>query len=354
MNHRIRGGIAVAIILAATLGFWLWTRGTGAPPPVATEKHVWNYSVWGSPRAFTAGIEHAAKLMSEASQGQFELKIHYGGALSPEKESLDAIKIGAVDGAQICFSYFPNKVPLAQVLELAFLLTDDFRVNARVADAVIRHPYIEKDLAEHWNTKYFALVVLPNFEFMTNRRIASVADMRGVRMRVLGGYTQAFQAAGGVPVMVTAPEAYTAMERGTMDAIALPWTDSFGAYRMYEVAKYATDGAHIPGVSCFSGVSLEAWNALPENLKAELPRIQEETIQAYFRAYEEADKKWLPIFRARLEIVPFPKAERDKLVKLAEPMWRKWAQDMDAKGMPGTEMLNFTLEQVAKFSAERR
>jgi TRAP-type C4-dicarboxylate transport system substrate-binding protein len=354
MNRLVRGAIAVVVVLVAALGFWLWTRGTSAPPEAAKSSHVWNYSVWGPPRAFTSGIEHAAKIMSESSQGRFELKIHYGGALSPEKENLDAIKVGAVDGAHICFSYFPNKVPMAQVLELAFLLTDDMRVNARVADAVIRHPYVEKELAEQWNTKYFMLVVLPSFEFMSNRRIASVADLHGLRLRVLGGYSLAFQAAGGVPVMVTAPETYTAMERGTMDAVALPWTDSFGAYRMYEVAKYATDGARIPAVSCFSGVSIDAWNALPEQLKAELPRIQEEGMQAYFRAYEEADKKWLPIFRERLEIVPFPRAERDKLVKLAEPMWRKWAQETDAKGLPGTEMLNFAKEQVAKFSALRK
>jgi len=360
MSRMVRGGIASAVVLAAVLALWLWTRGSSPPPggnqvpSGAAGQLILNYSVWGSPRAFTAGIEYAAREISTISQGQVELKIHYGSALSPEKENLDAIKVGAVDGAHICFSYFPNKVPLAGVLELAFLLTDDMRVNARVADAVIRHPHVEKDLAENWNAKYLMLVVLPNFEFMSNRRITGLKDFQGLRVRVLGGYPLVFQAAGSVPVMVTAPETYTAMERGTMDAVALPWTDSFGSYRMYEVAKYATEGARLPPPTCFSGISLKAWEALPERVKAGLPRIQEEGMQAYFRAYEEADQKWLPLFRQRLEIVPIQKAERDKLVKLAEPTWRKWAAEMDSRGLQGTEILEFTKAQIAKFSAERR
>ena len=70
------------------------------------------------------------------------------------------------------------------------------------------------------------------------------------------------------------------------------------------------------------------------------------------RAYEEGDKKWLPVFRKRLEIVPFPKAEREKMVAKAEAIWNQWAAETDGKGLRGTEILQFALAQVAKYAAE--
>jgi TRAP-type C4-dicarboxylate transport system substrate-binding protein len=346
MNRTVRLALAAAVLLLAA-GAWLLLREPGAHRQDGA-KRVWNYSVWGPPRAFTAGIERAAEILREASSGEFELKIHYASALSPEKENIDSIKIGLIEGAHICFGYHPAKVPLVQALELAFLLTDDMQINARVMDAYFRHPRIERELAENWNVKYLMLALLPTFEFMGNHRIASLEDMQGARLRVLGGYALAFQKVGGVPVMVTAPETYTALERGTVDVVAFPWTDSFGAYRLHEVSRYATAGLKIAGFACIAGVSADAWNALPDHLQALLPKIREEGLKASTEAYAEGDRKWLPIFREQLEIVPFPKSDRDKLVILSEPLWANWAKEMDAQGQPGTEMLQFVKDQIER------
>ena len=351
MNPNVRLALVGAIVLLLAAGAWLLTRERAAERPQAA-KQVWNYSVWGAPRAFTSGVERIAEIFKEASGGTFELKIHYASSLSPEKENIDAIKIGTIEAAHVCFGYHPGKVPIVQVTELPFLLTDDVRINARVLDAFFHHPFVERELAERWNLKYLALVLLPTFEFMGNKRIARVEDLKGLRVRVLGGYGLTMQDLGAVPVMMTAPETYTALERGTMDVMAFPWTDSFGAFRIHEVSKFATEGLKIGGFACVSGISLGAWNALPDSLKALLPRIQQEAIDTHLRAYEEADKKWLPIFRRRLEIVEFPASERAKLVRLSEPYWEQWAREMDRQGQPGSQMLRFVKDEIEKARRE--
>ena len=137
-----------------------------------------------------------------------------------------------------------------------------------------------------------------------------------------------------------------------MDMVAFPWTDAFGAYRIYEVSKYATVGFSIPGFACFSGVSIDAWNALPEQLKALHPRLRQEAIDAQYRAYREGDKHWEPIFRQRLEFASFPASERAKLIALSAHYWQKWATEMDAQGRPGTEILHFTKDEIARARKE--
>ncbi len=345
--------IAAVAIVAVGMTALSLLRGESVSNTRTGEKVVWKYSVWGAPRAFTAGIENAKARWEAAGKGRFELQINYGSALSPEKENLDSIKLGLIEGAYICVGYGPNKTPLAQVLELPFLLTDDMRVNARVIDAVMQHPLVEEEFARRWNAKYLMVAVLGVYEFMGNRRVSNVEEFKGVRMRISGASATVLEKFGAVPTMVTSPEAYTALERGTIDLVGFPWTDSMGAFRLHEVSTYANLGISMSGFACVNTVSLDAWNRLPGDLKLMLPEVREQSMQAAFKAYDDGDKKWLPIFREKVEFVEFPPEERAKMVAVSEPLWEEWAATKDEQGLKGTKILRFTQEQVAKFSALR-
>jgi TRAP-type C4-dicarboxylate transport system substrate-binding protein len=338
----------VAAVLAISL-----IRSEGPAATGDIDKVVWNYSVWGPPRAFTRGIEKAKEMWETAGNGRFKLQIGYASALSPEKENLDSIKLGLIEGAYVCVGYGPNKTPLAQVLELPFLLTDDMRVNTAVIDAVMQHPLIEKELATRWNAKYLMPAVLGVYEFMGNRRVANLKELKGVRVRISGANATVLEKFGAVPTMVTAPESYTALERGTIDMVGFPWTDSFGAFRLHEVSQYATLGISMSGFACLNIVSLDAWNRMPNELKVMLPQVRAQATRASFQAFDAGDSKWLPIFEEKMDIVQFPKADRAKMVTVAAPLWTEWAARQDSQGLKGSEILEFTKQQVAKFSATR-
>jgi TRAP-type C4-dicarboxylate transport system substrate-binding protein len=318
--------------------------------PALAETTTWNFNIFGPKRAVTAGIEAMADFYKKASNGQVDIKIAYGAALGPEKQTPEAIKNGGYEGGQMCAGYYPNKFPLLSVMELPFLAPRSLADNAKVNDAVLEHPLIVKEMAERWDIKYFGPTFLPAYEFMGNKRIASVADMKGVKMRISGLNAQALQAFGAVPTMVTAPEGYQALERGTIDSFGFPYAYTFGAYKLYEVSKYVTEGMAMSGFMCFQGVSLKAWNKLPDDLKGKLQQAQDAAKTALFKAYEDADKKWIPIFKEKLEVTPFPAAERAKLVARSAEIWEKWVKDQEAAGRPGREMLDFVKAQVAKYS----
>jgi TRAP-type C4-dicarboxylate transport system substrate-binding protein len=322
--------------------------------PALSQTIVWNFNVFGPKRAVTAGIEAMADFYKKESNGQFEIKIHLGAALGPERQAPEAIKTGGYEGALLCAGYYPNKFPLLTAMELPFLPPRKLSENSQVNEAVHKHPAIIKEMADRWNMKYFGPIVLPPFEFMGNKKIASVADMKGVKMRITGLNAKALQSFGATPTMVTAPEGYQALERGTIDSFGFPYTFAFGAYKLYEVSKFVTEGLAMSGFMCWEGVSLTAWNKLPDNLKAKLPQAQELARKALFEAFAKDDAKWLPIFKEKLEITQFPEAERDKLVAASAPIWKQWAQEQDKEGRPGTEILNFVQAEVAKAKAGKQ
>lgn len=68
----------------------------------------------------------------------------------------------------------------------------------------------------------------------------------------------------------------------------------------------------------------------------------------------EADMKWLPIFRdAGVEIINFPAEERAKILEKAEGAWEEWVKDMESKGLPGREILDFALAKRDEVMAKK-
>lgn len=341
MRARVLRNIVVVLLLTLL----------ALPGWALAKKTVWNVSIFGPSRAVTRGVEKTKEIMEAEGKGDFEMKLHYAESLAPAKENLDSIKIGAFEGGMVCAGYHPAKLPLTSVIELPFILTRDIRANARIQEAVLGHPAVVNEWKRRWNAMYFQLTLLPNYEFMGNRRIGGVSDMKGVRMRISGLNATVLADYGAVPTMVTSPETYDALSKGTIDMIGYPYAYAFGAYKLYEVSKYSTEGLAMSGFFCGFALSLDSFNALPPPMQAMLPRLKDAANEAVIAAYVEDDAKWIPIFKQRLEVVQFPEAERRKLVDKAEPHWKKWAEDIDKQGMPGTEILNFTIEQRKKFAS---
>lgn len=319
-----------------------------ASATASAEKVVWNYNIFGPMRAVTAGIEKQKEILEAAGKGDFELSINYGDALGPRKQNPENIKVGAFEAGAICVGYYPNKYPLLSVMELPFLLPRDIRARAKVEMAIQEHPAIIAEQKDRWNARFLSPALLPAYEFMGNRRIETVEDMKGVKMRISGLNAKALQAFGAVPTMVTAPDGYQALDRGTIDSFGFPYSYAFGAYKLFEVSKYVTEGLAMSGFLCFHAVNLEAWDRTPQAVKDALASSQSEAIEAMITAYEAADKKWIPIFHERLEVVKVAPATREKLAAGAAQIWQEWAKEQDSQGRPGTEILNFVKELVQK------
>ena len=338
---RIR--TALKIFTVFLLAIWL------LPAAAPAKKTKWNFSIQGQRRAFTEGLE-AAKIMMEKADPDFEFSIVYGSALSPPKQNLDGLKIGAFESAFAFAGYHPGKLPMTMVLELPFLLPTDHAKKNRVETAIKEHPIIRDELRKRWNARFFLNAFLPPYELMGNKRIAGVKDFKGVKVRLAGPSAKVLQKNfGAIPTMVTAPEAYEAVDRGMIDVFGLPYTYALGAYRVYEVSKYTTEGLAMGGGSVFMLTTVDAWNAWNPKLKKMLPEIRKHNDAALIAAYAKADKKWRPIFDKRLEIVPFPASERAKIIAKSQPVWVAWEKKNNKKGFPATKILNHAKAMAKKY-----
>jgi TRAP-type C4-dicarboxylate transport system substrate-binding protein len=298
----------------------------------------WRFSTWGKPRAFTKGVEHLVKRLDEETGGKFKLKIFYGAQLSKSRENLDGLKINAFEGAFFCNFYHPGKNPTYMVFALPFLPLGDWKKSAAVRNELPKLPVMVKDLAR-WNAVHYASTLLPQYEFLgKGKPPLKLEDWKGMRVRAGGGVAQAMVALGATRQTVTATETYTAIQRGTMDAVSFPFSYAHFAYKINEVTDWYTSNL-TPGTSeCPIVFNKTAYDKLPSQYKKLLEDLKPEVTKTYIEAYEAADKKFIPQLEKSHKKIVYDDATLKKFREIAgKPVWDKWIADnkdnFDAKAL---------------------
>lgn len=322
---------------------------TPALAAVDGPKVNWNVSLWGPPRAFTAGVEAFAKYMGDQTGGKFDIKLHYGGALSKGPDNLDNIKLGAFEMAATCAGYHPGKHPGMGVLDLPGLPLTNKKVHELVHEAVFKHPEIVKEY-KRWNAMPILSALQPQSEIMgTGEPPMKMEDFKGMRVRALGGTGDALRNLGAVPTSVPAPEVYNGIERGIFRAAAFPFSYSFAAYKINEIGKWFTTNLAPGANNCPTVVNLAALNKLPEQYKKLIPGAKAAGYKALAEAQNKADAKNIPEWKAKgLVAIEYPASELEKFRKLgAAPVWQAWVKKTASRA-PAQELLDFVLAEAEK------
>jgi TRAP-type C4-dicarboxylate transport system substrate-binding protein len=292
----------------------------------------WNVSLWGNKRAFTAGFEKLAELVSAKTDGKFTMTLHYGEALSKSRENLDGLSVGAFEAAMTCNFYHPQKNPALMVTTMPFLPMGDWEANRKIRDALYQHPDIVKEHAQ-WNAMLYMSSYLPQYEFLgKGEPPMKLADWKGKAVRAGGGLGKAMAVLGATPTSSTATEVYTGMQQGTMDAASFPFTYSHVAYKIHEVSDWFTANLS-PGTSdCPLLFSQSAYDALPDQYKKLLMDVRDEAAQAQIQAYIDIDKKNIPMLKEKLKEVVYTDEQLDEFRKMAgKPVIDEWIKENEGK-----------------------
>lgn len=311
-------------------------------------KVEWRYSMWGNPRAFTAGLEFLAAQVKEKTGGNFTITIGYGEQFSKARENLDTLKLGAVDGASFCNFYHPGKNPAFMVFSLPFLPLGDWNVNQAVRLALHEHPALVKDM-DQWNAMVYAAALMPQYEFLgKGKPPASLADWKGLRVRAGGGIGDAMEKLGAVKTTTAATEVYTGMQRGTMDAASFPYTYSHASYKIHEVSNWFTSNMSPGTASCPTVFSKTSYEKLPPQYKKLMQDLKPEYYRVQAKAYQDIDKVNLPMFREKLTEVVFTPEQLAEFKEIAaQPVWSEWVEANKAN-FNGQELIDLILKIEAE------
>ncbi|MBE8189388.1 MAG: TRAP transporter substrate-binding protein [Candidatus Thioglobus sp.] len=157
------------------------------------------------------------------------------------------------------------------------------------------------------------------------KEINTVADLHGLKMRIPGFAGEIMAEVGVKPVNIPAGELYTALDRGTIDA--LEWVGPSLDLRMgfHKVAPYYYTGWHEPGSELQFLINLKKYHSLPADLQnILLAAMKLSAYQMSNQSEFESAKNWASMKKAypNIKVKTFPepvfaalRAANQKLLK---------------------------------------
>lgn len=255
---------------AAALGACSSGTDTGTGSARSDERFEWRVVTTWAPNfpGLGTAVNRLVEYLERMSAGRLRVRVYAAGELIPAFEVFDAVSRGTAEMGHGAAYYWRGQAEAAQ-----FFASIPFGLSAHEMNGWL---YYGGGL-ELWREVYepFNLIPFPagNTGVQTggwfNRRIDSVADLRGLKMRIPGIGGEVLRLAGGTPVNLPGSEVFTALQNGTIDAAE--WVGPYNdvAAGLHQAARYYYyPGWQEPGPTLECIVNRGAWERLPDDLKA--------------------------------------------------------------------------------------
>jgi TRAP-type mannitol/chloroaromatic compound transport system substrate-binding protein len=212
--------------------------------------------------------EKFAAIVNTMSQGRLLIKVYGAGELVPAMGVFDAVSTGSAQAGHGAAYYWKGKLPSS-----IFFTAVPFGMTAQEMNGWLYHG----GGMALWREAYAPFNLVPMAGGNTgvqmagwfNREINSIADIKGLKMRIPGSGGEVWDRLGGTSITLPGGELYTSLQTGVIDATewVAPYNDM--AFGFHEVAKYYYyPGWHEPGSTLELIINKPAFEALPKDLQA--------------------------------------------------------------------------------------
>ena len=265
------GTLSTPFLIRAIGGKGIAQKTSADHPNIITnKKYQWKMVTTWAPNAPVLGdaCTYFADLVHKLSNGRMEIQVYAGGELIPPLQAFDAVRNGSAEISNGAAYYWAGKNPAFQ-----FFATVPFGMNTQQLTSWL----FQGGGMKLWREVYADYKVIPFYSGSTgvqmggwfNKKINSVDDLKGLKMRIPGLGGRVLEKAGGSAVLLAGSELYTGLERGVIDATE--WLGPYHDYLMgfYQIAKhYYSPGWHEPGTALEFSINKKKYEALPKDLQS--------------------------------------------------------------------------------------
>jgi tripartite ATP-independent transporter DctP family solute receptor len=272
-SHLLLKGIAVA----ALMGF------AGA----ASAKEFRSSDVHPNDYPTVKAVGEISRILSEKTGGKHTIKVFPNSSLGSEKDTVEQVKLGALDMVRVNTAAFNNIVPETVVPALPFI----FKSTAHMRK-VLDGPVGEQILKALEPQGFIGLAFYDSGSrsfYTPSKEIKTLADVKGMKIRVQQSdmWVSMMQAMGANATPMPYAEVYTALKTGVVDAAENNWP-SYESSRHYEVAKVYSQTEHslAPELLVFSK---RIWDTLPKEEQEVIRAAAKESVPFMRKLWDERE-----------------------------------------------------------------
>jgi TRAP-type C4-dicarboxylate transport system substrate-binding protein len=279
------------------------------------------------------------RLAASGAKVKIEWTKAYGGTLAKLGTELEAIRDGIADIGFVSSVFQAPQLPLQNVTYVAPFGSGDI---ATVTSVVEKLQDTIPAMGEAWTRNkqvFLGSAALDDYHLFTTFPVKSIDDLKGRKIMAPGPSANWVNGTGAVAVASTLPEYYNNMKTGVAEGV-LTFVTGAVPIKLWEVAGHLTRTSF--GAQYGGGLTIA--QAKLGRLPAEAQKIFRDVGKDYSVAFakaqaERVDAGLKTMQDAGLKVADLAPAERERWAKAIPNTAKKWAEDLEAKKLPGKAVL---------------
>src|SRR5215468_110666 len=294
----------------------------------------------------TAPYEQAlvpfVRAIEEESGGRIEVALKPIGGYGKPADLFNMVERGDIEMAASVQGYNPGRFPQSSVMELPFMFP-----NAVAGTEAMMSLYREGLLSDDYaSVKVLSLYVLPPYPiFTTGKKIQTVKDFRGLRMRTPSiTVGLALAKLGAVPLGIPLTAIGDSIASGYVDAIAYGWdstttTKGAGGKLLSDQLSVVID-AHLAAPALMVVMNRAKWESMPADLKKIVEKHAADLSMgsARVREAQEVITRKKVLSDPRFTTLTFNDEQRAELQRVTAPAVAEWKANMAKLGIDGERL----------------
>ena len=257
------------------------------------------------------------KKVKEKSKGALEIAWGGGPEAIPAFQLVEALRNGVVDLAWTAHTYNVAQVPVVEGAKLSTLTPWKEREMGV-------HDFYGRVYKTQLNSQYLGRGTPGlTYNLYTTVPVATLADFKGMPIRVTPAYKAFVEALGAAPVATDPGEVHSALDRKMVKGYGWP-SLGISDFGWDEVTKFVIEPAFYQ-VDVMAFINLNAWNRLSKDLQDLLSAsVQEAEKEAYdhFKKLISEDRE--KITKKGIQEIKLQKEEADKYLQTAyDASWKE-------------------------------
>jgi TRAP-type C4-dicarboxylate transport system substrate-binding protein len=302
------------------------------------------------------GVSGLAKLQIKAwnnlermSNNKIKVETSWSQSVHSVREGRKAVRTGLSDHAP-CFSLYPARdYNMVGGLGLPFLFNNS---HEAIATAEHLYPKYLKEEFERFKVKIMREAHTGPYHLYNNKPVKTLEDIKGMKIRAGGGtHSQIIAALGATQVSMPGADAYTAMQRGTLDAIH--FNDAAALiFKLHEVSKFrSSNGFNVLTVEYCLGA--DWFDALPADLQVVVNNWGRQMAIAEGVGFYDygGQVNVIKMQEQGLQKIDLPSSELKRWREAVSGVEAAWIDDTTKKGLPAAEFIAEAKKLSAKYAA---
>jgi len=286
--------------------------------------------------------EELARRFNERVNGQYKIQVFPGESLARIPEYFDAVRVGAIEMADVAWGIYAGSDPRLSLIETPFLFNN---IEAGQAAAKRLLPIHDRILQEKFNSKALGLMHFSGIELIMREPVTRLEDLNGKMVGAISpAMAKMIQALGGSPVTVMWTDLYTSLQKGVIDGTAN------GTHGTIEngLLDVCTDVTYFFGAAAWNGytINLNVWKSMPPEVQKILLEETDKAVDWMHNKLLEYEDTDMQVFikrnkrihiisedereRWREKILPFQKQQLESMGEFGQKV-KEIADDVNSK-----------------------